>query len=135
MHLRRTPKRRSVLRIDPKGPNGAECTLHGKYPSGGWKWHGGTVGVDGAIYGIPAHANTILKIVLGIPRRWWRLAEPSHRRHRTDGKYKFLGGVLGKDGCVYFIPSDSDYVLQVDCETDEVREVGESLENERTTAE
>lgn len=122
----------SVLRIDPKGPNGAECTLHGKYPSGGWKWHGGTVGVDGAIYGIPAHANTILKIIPGNPPRMVEIGENLRTgRHRTDGKYKFLGGVLGKDGCVYFIPSDSDYVLQVDCETDEVREVGESLENER----
>ena len=27
-------------------------------------------------------------------------------KHRDDGKYKFLGGVLGVDGNVYFIPSD-----------------------------
>ena len=30
---------------------------------GRWKWHGGALGVDGAIYGIPAHAERVLKIV------------------------------------------------------------------------
>lgn len=34
--------------------------------------------------------------------------------HRTDGKYKYLGGAVGVDGKVYFFPSDSDFVLQVD---------------------
>jgi hypothetical protein len=34
--------------------------------------------------------------------------------HRTDGKYKYLGGAVGADGKVYFFPSDSDFVLQVD---------------------
>ena len=33
--------------------------------------------------------------------------------HRHDGKYKYLGGVLGPDGCIYAIPSDADYVLKV----------------------
>ena len=121
----------AVLRIDP-ATNGGECTLHGKYPLGGWKWHGGTVGVDGAIYGVPAHADTVLKITPGDPPTMVEIGSNLRTgKHRTDGKYKFLGGVLGKDGCVYFIPSDSDHVLQIDCETDEVREVGESLENER----
>ena len=121
----------AVLRIDP-ATNGGECTLHGKYPAGGWKWHGGTVGMDGAIYGVPAHADTVLKITPGNPPTMVEIGSNLRTgKHRTDGKYKFLGGVLGKDGCVYFIPSDSDHVLQIDCETDEVREVGESLENER----
>ena len=51
-------------------------------------------------------------------------------KHRTDGKYKYLGGVLARRGCVYMIPSDADYVLRVNCATDECREVGDSLENE-----
>jgi hypothetical protein len=34
--------------------------------------------------------------------------------HRTDGKYKYLGGAVGADGKIYFFPSDSDFVLQVD---------------------
>ena len=35
----------------------------GNLPEGSWKWHGGVVGADGAIYGIPAHAETVLKVV------------------------------------------------------------------------
>lgn len=120
-----------VLRIDPR--NAANpCEVFGSFPEGGWKWHGGTVGPQGEIYGIPAHADSVLKIVPGdVPA----LSEigPKLRtgKHRADGKYKFLGGVLGKDDCVYFIPSDSDYVVRVECATETVREVGASLEHER----
>ena len=122
----------TVLRIDPGGVNGGECETFGNFPEGGWKWHGGCVGPDGVIYGIPAHANTVLKIEPGDIPRLSEIGGPLRTgKHRTDGKYKYLGGVLGKDGCVYCIPSDSDYVLKIDCATDEVREVGESLEGER----
>ena len=120
-----------VLRIDPR--NAANpCEVFGSFPEGGWKWHGGTVGPQGEIYGIPAHADSVLKIVPGdVPA----LSEigPKLRtgKHRTDGKYKFLGGVLGKDDCVYFIPSDSDHVVRVECATETVREVGASLEHEK----
>ena len=120
-----------VLRIDPR--NAANpCEVFGSFPEGGWKWHGGTVGPQGEIYGIPAHADSVLKIVPGdVPA----LSEigPKLRtgKHRTDGKYKFLGGVLGKDDCVYFIPSDSDRVVRVECATETVREVGASLEHEK----
>lgn len=34
--------------------------------------------------------------------------------HRTDGKYKYLGGAVGIDDKIYFFPSDSEFVLQVD---------------------
>lgn len=34
----------------------------GDLEEGDWKWHGGSLGVDGAIYGIPAHADSVLKI-------------------------------------------------------------------------
>ena len=120
-----------VLRIDPR--NAANpCEVFGAFPEGGWKWHGGTVGPRGEIYGIPAHADSVLKIVPGdVPV----LSEigPKLRtgKHRADGKYKFLGGVLGKDDCVYFIPSDSDRVVRVECATETVEEVGASLEHEK----
>jgi hypothetical protein len=121
----------SVLRIDP-AVNGGECELFGSFPEGGWKWHGGCVGTDGVIYGIPAHANTVLKIVPGDVPRLSEIGGPLRTgKHRTDGKYKYLGGVLGNDGCIYCVPSDADYVLRIDCATDEVREVGASLEGEK----
>ena len=118
----------SVLRIDPKT---GTCETFGSYPEGGWKWHGGTVGMDGAIYGIPAHADTVLKIIPGDEPEIREIGGPLRTgKHRTDGRYKYLGGVLAHDGCVYMIPSDADYVLRVNCATDECREVGDSLENE-----
>jgi hypothetical protein len=46
--------------------------------------------------------------------------------HRSDGKYKFLGGAVGAD-FVYFFPSDADYVCQVNTITGEVKEVGTNL--------
>jgi hypothetical protein len=48
-------------------------------------------------------------------------------QHRTDGKYKFLGGCVGHDGNVYFFPSDADFVVQVKPETEEVNEVGPNI--------
>ena len=39
--------------------------------------------------------------------------------HRSDGKYKFLGGAVSGD-YVYFFPSDADYVCEVNTKTDEV---------------
>ena len=82
--------------------------------------------MDGAIYGIPAHADTVLKIIPGDEPEIREIGGPLRTgKHRTDGKYKYLGGVLAHDGCVYMIPSDADYVLRVNCATDECREVGE----------
>jgi len=51
-----------------------------------------------------------------------------HCHHRNDRKYKYLGGVLGPDDCIYCIPSDADFVLKVDPATQTAYEVGESLE-------
>mmetsp|Transcript_17280 Transcript_17280/g.24016 ORF Transcript_17280/g.24016 Transcript_17280/m.24016 type:complete len:172 (-) Transcript_17280:37-552(-) len=80
------------------------------------------------MYGIPAHADTVLKIVPGIEPQISTIGGPLRTgAHRTDGKYKFLGGAVGGDNMVYFFPSDSDYVCQVNPETDEVRMVGPNL--------
>ena len=34
-------------------------------------------------------------------------------KHREDGKYKYLGGVLGSDGVMYLVPGDADRVMKV----------------------
>ena len=100
----------SVLRIEP---DLQRVTTIGALPAGGWKWHGGVVS-DGVIYSLPAHADTVLRIDT-------RTAEVSEiggplasGKHRTDGKYKYLGGVLGRDGKIYGVPSDADHVLCID---------------------
>ena len=115
-----------VLRIDPSTQT---ATLHGDFEAGNYKWHGGTLSpVDGCIYGIPAHADTVLKIEPGSPPRITTFGGPLRSgQHRSDGKYKFLGGACGVDGNVYFFPSDTDYVLQVNPTTGEVKEVGPNL--------
>ena len=115
---------RGALKIDPSGPT---VSTHGDYPEGGYKWHGGVTGPDGCIYGIPAHADTVLKISPGDPPSLKTIGTCRTGQHRTDGKYKYLGGAVGHDGMVYFFPSDADYVLQVDPKKETVREVGPNL--------
>ena len=48
-------------------------------------------------------------------------------RHRTDGKYKYLGAMAGTDGHVYCFPSGSERVLQVDTCRRVARSVGPNL--------
>lgn len=79
-------------------------------------------------YGIPAHADRVLKITPGLEPKLELIGDTLRTgSHRSDGKYKFLGGVCGHDGHVYFFPSDTDYVVQINTLTDEVKEVGPNL--------
>lgn len=72
----------------------------------------------------------MLKIIPGIKPQLSLIGPPLRTgAHRMDGKYKYLGGAVGRDRNVYFFPSDCDYVLQVNIETDECREVGPNLRN------
>ena len=48
-----------VLRIDVKNQT---ATIHGDFPQGGHKWHGGVKAPDGSIWGIPANADQVLKV-------------------------------------------------------------------------
>lgn len=40
------------------------------------------------------------------------------------GQDKFLGGVLGSDGCIYGIPGHSKHVLKIDPSTGEISLIG-----------
>lgn len=114
-----------VLRIDVEQQT---AKIHGSFPEGGYKWHGGVADNNGDIYGIPAHADSVLKIVPGPDPVITTIGGPLRTgAHRTDGKYKYLGGSVGHDGNVYFFPSDADYVLQTNPTTGVVREVGPNL--------
>lgn len=114
-----------------------EVSVVGDFPEGGYKWHGGVVAPNDTIWGVPAHSDTVLRIR---PSAAGARGEddiscvegPVYTgRHRSDGKYKYLGAVVGGDGNVYCIPSDADHVLRIDTCTGELHAIGESLENEK----
>lgn len=94
------------------------------------QWHGGLLDGEGNIWAIPANADGILK-VLPEKQEVKVIGDGKFQTggHRDDGKYKFLGGVKGVDGKLYMIPCDSDYVVQVDPVTEEVRNVGPNLKD------
>ena len=113
-----------------------DVSLIGDVAAGGWKWHGGCVTADGCVWGIPSNSDAVLKIapkagadgedvvttVTGpnsLPLRGGS--------HRSDDKYKYLGGVVASDGCLYCIPSDADQVLKVDPLTSTTSYVGMNL--------
>uniref|UniRef100_A0A7S4MQY6 Uncharacterized protein n=1 Tax=Odontella aurita TaxID=265563 RepID=A0A7S4MQY6_9STRA len=118
-----------ILRIDPVRQDATVC---GEFKEGGYKWHGGVIGPDGNIYGIPAHADAVLRIVPptdgGAEPEIITFGGPLRTgSHRSDNKYKYLGGAAGIDGCVYFFPSDADYVLRVNPHDMTAKEVGPNL--------
>ena len=126
-----------VLRIGLNGTEDADISLIGDgLPAGGWKWHGGAVTPDGCIWGIPSNSATILKIApkAGVDGSDVVTQEPGPGgadlvggRHRDDAKYKYLGGVVAADGCLYCIPSDADRVLRVDPVANSASYVGADL--------
>ena len=107
----------------------------GTLPEGGWKWHGGQTTQDGQVWGIPSNHEGVLRIspqangedlITVIPGPG---GEPLiGGRHRDDGKYKYLGGIVSPvDGCMYCIPSDADRILRVDPSTASCTYVGRDL--------
>jgi len=107
----------AVLKIRPET---GEVSTFGNLGLGGWKWHGCVRGRDGTLYGIPSHASRVLKIVpdtgtvctIGEDIDSGPLWE-DNRRWQV-GKYKYGGGTLGPDGCVYCFPYDAHRVLKID---------------------
>ncbi len=120
----------TVLRIDPLSMN---VSTFGDFKErGGWQWHGGVIGPDGAIYSVPAHADSVLRIDTATQTATtFGEGEFKTGRHRSDGKYKYLGAVVGNDNMIYGFPSDSDHVLQIDPFKQTCREIGPSLEGEQ----
>eukprot|EP00873_Tetraselmis_striata_P025574 jgi/Tetstr1/445838/TSEL_033478.t1 len=116
-------------------PSTGECTVvgEGRLPAGGWKWHGGLATDDGElIYGFPNNADAVLKVDTRIDEVSLLdgggsvLASGRHRVPQ-DGRYKYLGGAVAADGCVYVFPCDAERVLRIDPRTDELRCIGPLL--------
>ncbi|KAG8468134.1 hypothetical protein KFE25_007186 [Diacronema lutheri] len=121
----------ACLKIVPHGAS-ATVSLVGSFSPGGYKWHGGVVAPDGCVWGIPANADTLLRIVPGGGVDGEDIAVQISGpilsgQHRTDGKYKYLGAVLARDGSIICFPSDADFVLRIDTETGSAHTIGGSL--------
>ena len=127
-------------------------TLHGHFETGGHKWHGASISPtqDGTIVCIPANADTVLLIkpspspVFASNMNCFDTENETHHyctfeeiggpdiirtgRHRSDGKYKYLGAVASpQDGKVYCLPSGSEYVLQIDVNQRMVQNIGPNI--------
>ncbi|KAG7359739.1 hypothetical protein IV203_034837 [Nitzschia inconspicua] len=116
-----------VLRIHPD-----KITLHGKWDEGGHKWHGAAKAVhNDVVVCIPNNVDRVLCITPnGDEPILTEIGDESFiqtGRHRTDRKYKYLGAMAGTNGKVYIFPSGSEYVLEVDTDTMEARNVGPNL--------
>ena len=110
---------RRVLRIDPN--DGGVEYVGPEYP-GEFKWlRSVTCPKSGAIYGLPCHADTVLKI---LPRPEPIITEIGAGEIGV-GLWKFHGGVLSPhDGCIYCIPQFAERVLKIDPATDRCELIG-----------
>lgn len=77
------------------------------------------LGRDGCIYGIPAHADAVLKI------------DPQGGRVSLlgqglvgSGRWKWHGAALGADGAIYGIPCNAEGVLRIEPETSQASSGG-----------
>jgi len=107
---------RSVLRVDVKR---RQVDLVGDFGPAPYKYWGGAVGLDGAIYCPPYAASRVLRLgpedLDGVKLPPCELvgADLSHRA-TTSRKFKWMGGVAADDGCIYGVPYDADCVLRID---------------------
>ena len=107
-----------VLKIIPDKINprvellDGEGELH-QIQEGNFKWHGGTYcPIDQCIYGFPSHADKILRIEC----RTGKITQigGNFPEDMNNGRYKWGGGAVDREGRVYAIPSDCQCVLRID---------------------
>jgi hypothetical protein len=115
-----------VLRIDPDS-----VTVWGDYGTHNHKWHGGAAAENGIIVSVPANADSVLCVTPGTTPKLELIGNDTivkSGRHRTDGKYKYLGAMASDvNGKVYIFPCASEYVLQVDTVHMVAKNVGPNL--------
>ena len=104
----------SILRIDT---NNDTVSLLGDFGHGQYNWHGGILSpINGAIYAFPSHAETILKI--NTQNQTFTQLPIDAPTQILKQKYKWLGGTIGMDNCIYGMPSDCTSILRIDPNTD-----------------
>lgn len=122
-------------------------TLIGPVMKGKYKWLRGVL-VGETIYGLPCHADTVLKVhvptgeITQLPIDYEGFFTNSSANEETsndalspEGKaqqqrkqeWKYHGGsVCPMDGCIYTIPQSATYVLKIDPATDECTLFGDT---------
>ena len=94
--------------LEPAGDAGVAYLMDHAPLMGQDKWLGGVLGADGVIYGVPGHANRVLRIdpatgAVG-------LIGPE-----LPGQFKWLRAIAAPNGVSYCLPCHSDSVLKIDC--------------------
>ena len=113
-----------VLKINPQTDH---AVLVGPAFVGKYKWLRG-VEDKGVIYGLPCHADTVMKIdvpnhqISELPIQYEEFFPEDDRDAAHAERYrewKYHGGNISPvDGCIYAIPQSARYVLKVDPVTD-----------------
>ncbi|CAD7928562.1 unnamed protein product [Amoebophrya sp. A120] len=99
------------------------------YPDSGpmkgiWKWHGGILGQDGNIYGVPCNADQVLKIDI---QKNGEITMFGDKDLLTQDAAKWYGGQMALDGSMYAIPQNSSRVLRICPKTESVSLIGPDL--------
>jgi len=98
--MERSPERLVRLPV-PEAPSVRPANIKG------YRWAGGLVGADGAVYAIPSDCDAILRVEGSSVTIVGEGTIPA-------GRNKWQGAVLARDGAVYAIPCDADAVLRID---------------------
>lgn len=119
-----------VMRIDTRTDlvDLLEIPSGGAY-TGKWRWHGGVYcPQNGCIYAFPSHADCVLKIDTTDTKKSGELSLIAIERAPYDDdpvcRYKWLGGCLGVDNCIYGMPSDANTILKIDPQTNIITTFG-----------
>ncbi len=98
----------------------------------GYKWHGGTIALDGCIYAVPSHSEYVLKIIppeknssdSNISVELLTVSDPSQKQNMV-GTYKWAGGAQDRKGNIYGVPDNSQCVIRINPFTGEVITFGQ----------
>ena len=123
--LPKSEKQNRLLVFDPLTTNYFLKTIDSKKKknangSGGdaeeWQYSSAVVGSDGCIYGIPACAKAVLKIIPGANKRDCAITsiELNLLREVKAGTPRWGQGALAADGNIYAAPAGCDAVLVID---------------------
>lgn len=107
----------AVLRIDCN--NDTASLIGPDFGVAEYNWHGG-IKLNGKIFAHPSHAPDTVLVIDTAPgikdNERCREVEISRADYDTDSRknYKWLGGSVGADGCIYCPPCDTSAVLRID---------------------